>query len=142
MVTVKDLLRILLDVTKLEVWAYADYKLQHQWIFGEDIKETIHQYRDRENGLLSIIDEKINVHNESKKNGTGEMGWGEKTDAIPKEILNAEVIHILLSGPFGKGRELFVYVLMDMMAVETVKSELAGKERPLDEEVEKGENNE
>lgn len=136
MVILKDLLNILHDVTKLEVWAYADYKLQHQWIFGEDIEETIHQYRDRERGVLSIIDQKINVHNEPKKNGTGEVGWCVKLEAIPKEILNTEVWHILLSGRF-EGRELLVYVNMDTLAVETVKSELAGKERPLNEEVEK-----
>lgn len=136
MVILKDLLNILHDVTKLEVWAYADYKLQHQWIFGEDIEETIHQYRDRERGVLSIIDQKINVHNEPKKNGTGEVGWCVKLEAIPKEILNTEVWHILLSGRF-EGRELLVYVNMDALAVETVKSELAGKERQLNEEVEK-----
>ena len=136
MVILKDLLNILHDVTKLEVWAYADYKLQHQWIFGEDIEETIHQYRDRERGVLSIIDQKINVHNEPKKNGTGEVGWCVKLEAIPKEILNTEVWHILLSGRF-EGRELLVYVNMDALAVETVKSEFAGKERPLNEEVEK-----
>ena len=136
MVILKDLLNIMHDVTKLEVWAYADYKLQHQWIFGEDIEETIHQYRDRERGVLSIIDQKINVHNEPKKNGTGEVGWCVKLEAIPKEILNTEVLHILLSGRF-EGRELLVYVNMDALAVETVKSELAGKERPLNEEVEK-----
>ena len=136
MVILKDLLNILHDVTKLEVWAYADYKLQHQWIFGEDIEETIHQYRDRERGVLSIIDQKINVHNEPKKNGTGEVGWCVKLEAIPKEILNTEVWHILLSGRF-EGRELLVYVNMDALAVETVKSELAGKERALNEEVEK-----
>lgn len=137
MVILKDLLYILHDVTALEVWAYSDFHLQHQWIFGEDIKETIRQYRDRERGVLSIIDERINVHNEPKKNGTGEIGWGTKYDAIPKEILEAEVTHILLSGRYGEGRELYVHIYLDEMSVQMAMSELAGKERPLNEEVEK-----
>ncbi len=132
MVILKDLLYILCDVTELKVWAYSDFRLQHEWIFGEDIEETIHQYRDRERGVLSIIDEKINVHNDLKRNGTGEMGWGVKYDSIPKEILEAEVTHILLSGRYTEGRELSVHIVLDEMAVQMAMSELAGRERPLD----------
>ena len=104
MVILKDLLNVLHDVTKLQVWAYDNCLLQHQWIFGEDIDETIHQYHDREKGILSIIDRKINHHNEPRRNGTSEVGWCVKFEAIPKEILDAEVWHILLHGRF-EGRE-------------------------------------
>jgi len=134
MVILKDLLSILHDVTELEVWAYDNFNLQHQWIFGEKVEETIHLWRARKVGKLSIIDRKINVHNDVKKNGYGETGWFVKLDAIPKRILDAEVWHILLSGGKDDGRELFVYVNMDPLAVETVKAELAQIERPKEEE--------
>ena len=62
------------------------------------------------------------------------MGWDVKLDAIPKQILDAEVWHILLDGRVEDGRRLYVYVNMDALAVETVKAELEGKERPLDGE--------
>ena len=131
MVILKDLLAILHDITELQVLAYDNYQLQHEWIFGEKVCETTFRYYRRRSGRLSIIDKKINVHNDPKKNGTGEMGWDVKLDAIPKQILDAEVWHILLDGRVEDGRQLYVYVNMDALAVETVKAELEGKERPL-----------
>lgn len=133
MVILGDLLDVLFDVTELNVWAYDNCRLQHKWIFGEDVTETIHQYRDRELGKLSIIDRKINVHNEPLRPGRTEIGWAVNMSQIPKEILKAQVTHILLSGRHGEGRELFVYVDMPAMDVEMVRAELAPIERPLEE---------
>ena len=134
MVILNDLLKILHDVTELQVLAYDNYQLQHEWIFGEKVCETTFRYYRRRAGRLSIIDRKINVHNDPKKNGTGEMGWDVKLDAIPKRILDAEVWHILLDGRVEDGRQLYCYVNMSAMDVEMVKAELAGKERPLNGE--------
>lgn len=137
MVILGELLDILHDVTELKIFAYDEYKLQHKWIFGEGIKESIYEWYDRKNGMMSIIDRKINVHGNPKKNGTGESGWDvDKTD-IPQAILDAPVWHILLSERGGRspgGRRLFVYVEMPAMTAEMVKTSLAEIERPLLEE--------
>jgi len=134
MVILKDLLSILHDITELQVLAYDNYQLQHEWIFGEKVCETTFRYYRRRAGRLSIIDRKINVHNDPKKNGTGEMGWDVKLDAIPKWILDAEVWHILLDGRVEDGRQLYCYVNMPAMDVEMARAELATAERPLEEE--------
>lgn len=137
MVILKDLLKVLFDVTKIQLLAYDNYKLQHTFIFGTDIDETIHQYRDRQLGKLSIIDEKINVHGDVKKSGVAEIGFNVKLDAIPDEILNAEVTHILLgSRCICDGRELTAYINMSALAVEMATAKLADKVRPLDQDEE------
>ena len=138
MVKLGDLLDVIGDVTKLEVLAYNEYKLQHRWIFGENISETIHQWHDRKNGLLSIIDRKINVHGDVKRNGTGEMGWGPNKSCIPQAMLDAEVWHMLLSSRTGRndGQELTVQVHMSLMVAQLLKSELAKIERPIVEDEE------
>ena len=38
MVKLGDLLGIIWTVTELHVSAYDDYRLQHEWIFGENLK--------------------------------------------------------------------------------------------------------
>lgn len=137
MVILKDLLKVLFDVTKIQLLAYDNYKLQHTFIFGTDIDETIHQYRDRQLGKLSIIDEKINVHGDVKKSGVAEIGFNVKLDAIPDEILNAEVTHILLGSRCScDGRELTAYINMSALAVEMATAKLADKVRPLDQDEE------
>lgn len=140
MVILGDLLEILHDVTKLEVWAYDNYRLQHEWIFGEGIKETYHQWHSRKKGELSIIDRKINLHSRLKRKEpkVWEDGWDVDKTSIPQQILNTEVTHILLSERGGcespGGRELFVYVNMDALTAQTLKTELATVERPLEYE--------
>lgn len=137
MVILKDLLKVLFDVTKIQLLAYDNYKLQHTFIFGTDIDETIHQYRNRQLGKLSIIDEKINVHGDVKKSGVAEIGFNVKLDAIPDEILNAEVTHILLGSRCSyDGRELTAYINMSALAVEMATAKLADKVRQLDQDEE------
>lgn len=97
MVKLGDLLGIIWTVTELHVSAYDDYRLQHEWIFGENVKETTHMWHQREQGWLSIIDKKINLHGDIiRKNGLWETGWGVNKKNIPQEILDAEVWHMNL----------------------------------------------
>ena len=137
-VILSDLLDVLHDVTELQVLAYDNYRLQHEWIFGEGIIETYHQWHRRKNGELSIIDRKINFHNDLKRKNpkVWEDGWGVNKKNIPEEILNTEVTHILLNHRYGSygGRCLFVYVNMDALTAQTLITELADVERPLEEE--------
>ena len=138
-VILSDLLDIIWDVTELNVLAYDEYRLQHEWIFGNQVEETVHQWHRRRQGVLSIIDRKINHHNDPKKNGIGEMGWGVNKGPIPEAILQAKVTTMNLTPASGRfcgpnGRELTVQVDMDKNTVLMVKEMLADVERPLEEE--------
>lgn len=139
MVKLEDLLGIIWTVTELRVCAYDDYRLQHEWIFGEKVEETVHQRHRREKGFLSIIDRKINFHGDQKrKDGLWESGWGVNKKNIPQEILEAEVWHMNLFDswyPDHDGKMLSVSVNMDALTAQALKSELAELERPLPEEL-------
>ena len=137
MVKLGDLLDIIWTVTELDVRAY-DNRLQHEWIFGESVKETVHMWHQREQGWLSIIDRKINSHGDViRKNGLWETGWGVNKKNIPQEILDAEVTHMNLFDswyPNHEGKKLYVSVNMNALTAQTLKAELAEIERPLQEE--------
>lgn len=144
MVILSDLLDIIWDVTELHVFAYDDFHLQHEWIFGDQVDETVHQWHRRRQGILSIIDRKINHHNDPKKNGTSEMGWYVNKEPIPEAILQATVTTMNLTTAHGRfcgpnGHELTVQVDMDKNTVLMVKEMLADVERPLEEEEEEEE---
>ena len=141
MVILGDLLDIIWDVTELDIRAYDNGRLQHEWIIGENVEETYHQWHSRKKGELSIIDRKINRHGDIiRKNGLSEMGWGVNKANIPPVMLAAEVTHMLLSNRLRKnpwdepGQELYVSVNMDALTVLTLKAELAAVERPLETE--------
>ena len=135
MVKLGDLLDIIWSVTELDVRAYDNNRLQHEWIFGEQVDETVHQWYSRTKGELSIIDRKINLHGDQiRKNGLWETGWGPNKKNIPQEILDAEVTHMLLFDswyPDHDGKKLSVSVNMDALTVQTLKAELADIERPV-----------
>lgn len=135
MVKLGDLLDIIWSVTELHVNAYDNYRLQHEWIIGEHVEETTHQWRRRQQGQLSIIDRKINVHGDQlRKNGLWETGWGPNKKNIPQAILDAEVTHMNLFDswyPDKNGKMLSVSVNMDALTVQTLKAELADIERPV-----------
>ena len=143
MVTLGDLLDIIWRVTELNVTAYDNSRLQHEWIIGEHVEETVHQWHDRKRGILSIIDKKINLHGDIlRKNGLWETGWGVNKNNIPPAILAAEVTHMLLFDswyPDHDGKKLSVSVNMDALTVQTLKAELAEIERPLYETWEEAE---
>ena len=135
MVKLGDLLDIIWSVTELHVNAYDNYRLQHEWIIGEHVEETTYQWRDRQRGILSIMDRKINRHGDQiRKNGLCESGWGVNKKNIPQAILDAEVTHMNLFDswyPDKNGKMLSVSVNMDALTVQTLKAELAEIERPL-----------
>ncbi len=135
MVKLGDLLDIIWRVTELDVRAYYNNRLQHEWIIGEHVKETVHQWYSRTKGELSIIDWKINSHGDLiRKNGLWETGWGVNKNNIPPAILDAEVTHMLLFDswyPDHDGKKLSVSVNMDALTVQTLKAELADIERPV-----------
>ena len=127
MVLLKDLLELIFDTTVLTVLAYTpDYRLQHKWIFGEEINLMATQESDIRSGKLTDIKRNINYHGREKR-GVSETGFGVDIKQIPEELLKSKVFHMLTSGATS-GRALFVQVEMPEMAAKMLADELAQDE--------------
>lgn len=98
MITLNELFNVTWDITELDITARRpDGHLLHEWIFGENVVETIHMYHRRLEGELTIRQVKINHHGEDNGRGTSEMGWGVKEELIPKELREAPITHLIMS---------------------------------------------
>ena len=128
MIILRDLFEVVWDITELKVTAYSpEPKLLHEWIFGENIYETIHMWHDRKKGLLTIVDEKINSHGEPGRGGGPEIGWGVKEKLFPKELLDSKVTHLWLrSRGNWEGQRLCVEVEMQELTAEILKKIIIG----------------
>ena len=95
MMTLRDLFEVMWSITEIEISAYDDNHFVHRWIYGPKAldKETIHQYHDRMDGNLTIVQEKINAHGEPTRGGA-EIGWGVKTKLFPNALIDAPVTHL------------------------------------------------
>ena len=103
MMTLKDLVETFWTITELNVTAREpDGTFIHEWLYGEDINETIHMYHERVAGRLSIIKDRINAHGKATRGGS-EMGWGLEEKKFPKEMLAAPITHMSASTKWGSG---------------------------------------
>ena len=85
--TLRELFEVMWAITELHITARdPGSKYLHRWIYGPDAqqKETIHQYHERMEGKLTIVDGRINAHGESTRGGS-EIGWGVKEKLFPAE---------------------------------------------------------
>lgn len=91
MIALNELSRVIWNITRLDITARDNEgKFLHRWIYGEQITETIHMYHERIAGRLTIVEGKINGQGDMTRGGA-EIGWGLKTDLIPKQLLTAPV---------------------------------------------------
>lgn len=91
MITLRELFKVTWDIAEVNITARApDLSFIHEWIFGEHVKESIHQRYDREDGKLTIRQEKIQYHGEQTRGGP-EMGWGVNEKLFPPELIDAPV---------------------------------------------------
>lgn len=93
-VTLRDVLPLMWDVTKLDLDVREDYKLVCKYLISEDATEklTVYQRHDVADGKLIAVDAKINTYGDVKKNGTSEMGWSvDEKRVTPAELLDMEV---------------------------------------------------
>lgn len=94
MMTLRDLFDVFWTVTEVSITARKDDgEFLHQWIYGENINETLHMYHDRMAGKLTLVDGKINAHGDPTRGGS-EIGWGVKTKLFPKDLLDAPITHM------------------------------------------------
>lgn len=98
MITLDELFNVTWDITRLDVTARTPGgHLLHEWVFGENVVETVHMYHRRIAGELTIIPVKINHHGEDNGRGVSEMGWGVKEELIPKELRDAPITHLIMT---------------------------------------------
>lgn len=95
MMTLRDLFEVMWSITELHINAYDDNRLVHKWIYGPEAlqKETIHQYHERMDGMLTIVEEKINAHGDPTRGGA-EIGWGVKEKLFPTALIDAPITHL------------------------------------------------
>lgn len=125
MMTLRNLFEVMWTVTELEISAYDDNHLVHKWIYGPEAlkKETRHQYQERMDGLLTIVEEKINAHGDPARGGT-EIGWGVKLNLIPKAILDAPITHLgVMNHHSGENRVYANIELPELTAMTLIPQE-------------------
>lgn len=126
MLTLKELFKLTYNIAEVTITARTPEEghYLHEWIFGEDIKETLNMYHERIAGKLTIRSEKIQHHGE-KTRGGAEMGWGVKDELFPKNLLYAPITHLSMV-PMSQGRGTKVRVdveMQELIAMMLVKSE-------------------
>lgn len=95
MTTLRDILNLTWDVTRLDVdLREPSGALIRSYMIGTDLSYKWSSVCGQvEKGMLIIDEKSINHHLRGKKNGQPEMGWGTDFNAIPRELLDAEVTH-------------------------------------------------
>ena len=114
------------DVTEMEVLArnhdgpriHGFYFADHDFAYlPRGIRQNV---RD---GEITFIPGKINAFGRRRKNGQSEMAYKVDTKAIPKELLEAEVTHILVHS-VQYGRHLYAEIAVHELQCETAKAGL------------------
>lgn len=131
--TLREVFEVYWDITEIHITARDhDLRLEHQWIYGPDVHESIHMWHDRKDGKLTIVDAKINAHGDSTRGGS-EMGWGVKEKLFPDQILDARITHFVPSTR-SKGDDLYVDIELDPVTVEILRKTIKGRELETEED--------
>lgn len=118
MMTLRELSEVMWTITHVTITARdADLKFLHEWQFGPGLTESLQMYHKRMAGKLTIVDKKINAHGDANKSGVSEMGWGLKTNAIPKELLDAPVTHLNVTPSYSGETHISIDVEMHPLTV-------------------------
>lgn len=126
MIVLKDLLEVMYDITQMEILArnhdgqriYSFYFSEHDFAYLPPTSR-----REVRDGEKMFIQGKINAFGKRRNNGQSEMGYEVNMKAIPKELLDAEVTHIL-DHSVRHGRHLNVEIAIHELQCETAKAEL------------------
>lgn len=134
MITLKDLFEVTWTVTELIVTARDETGVfRHKFYFSPGAPETMPQgvRSDTEDGKTTYIWSRINEHGKPTRSGS-EMGWGVNIKKIPKEILNAEIMHLSMSGQwthiYRDGNRVNVDVVMHDLEIAAAKDNLEAKD--------------
>lgn len=131
-ITIRNIADVTWTITRLDITARdEESRYLHRWIIGENAPHVGHGklFWDIATGKVSDIKKKINVHNNQKKNGQPEIGWGIDDTSIPAELLDAEITKLGMRSRDGIEYEVTVDVLLPLLMVEILKSQLDQFER-------------
>lgn len=122
MITLREIFDVTWDITEVRVTAReADLHLIHHWIYSGDIEHlSAHQWREQQDGSLSVIKTKVNFHGTPVR-GVSEIGWGVNLKAFQPEMLDARVdIMRMTPRSQGRGCSLTVEVTMNPVTVAAI----------------------
>ena len=127
MITLRELFQVTWSITKINIRAYTPDGVRtkdgmsfiHEWIYGDNINESVHQRHDREDGKLSIIEGRINHHGESTRGGA-EIAWGVKEKIFPKGLIDAPITHLIMNSRYGAHSGCEIYVNIELPELEAI----------------------
>ena len=130
MLTLRELFDLTWDIAELDITARdPDLKFVHQWIFGEYVRESVHQYHRRMEGTLTINQTKIQMHGKQARGGV-ESGWGVDEKLFPKELIDAPVTHLSMHPMCdSRGTSVSVDIMLPELTAMTVPQESFLKEK-------------
>ena len=129
MMTLRDLVETFWTITELNITAREpNGTFIHEWLYGEDIKESIHMYHERMAGRLSIVEGRINAHGKATRGGS-EIGWGLEEKHFPKEMLAAPIRHMSANAKCGNGgHRCSIDIEMQLLTALTIIPKGAGEQ--------------
>ena len=122
MITLRELSNVLWSITELYITARdPNSGFLHRWIYEPGItdRETIHQYHERRDGKLTLVDKRINAHGGPGRGGS-EIGWGLETKLFPKAILDAPVTHMNTMGAHKGGYRVYLDIEIPELTAMTI----------------------
>lgn len=137
MMTLRDLFGVLWTITEIEITARAsDSHYLHRWIYGPEAlqKETRHQFYDRQEGKLTIVETKINAHGDETRGGA-EMGWGVKEKLFPAALIDAPVTHLGVMNIRSGEHRIYADVELPELTVMTLIPQEERSERVTDDSI-------
>jgi len=134
--TLKDLFDVMWDITEAGITCRNDSKYIHKFIFGPETPWGSGLLYDIKSGRVTAVIGPINAHGIAKGRNNPEIGWGYLEKSIPKELMEAPVVHLLVSSmPKGNGHRVSIDVEIQPLTVEVLKKGLKGW-NPVEEEEE------
>lgn len=128
MTTLRDLIDVFWRITEINVTARdPDGVFIHQWIYGENINETMHMYYERMDGKLTIVDERINAHGKPSRNGS-EIGWGVEPKYFHKDMLDAPITHMDVGTRQNEKKILYIDIELQRITAMSLPMESKVKE--------------
>lgn len=127
MITLRELFDVTWSITRVELTARnAELNLINQFWIG-DRCDRDHlppgMVQDWTHDRLTLSGRKINQHGEPGRGGP-EIGWGLKKNAIPDELLDAEIVHMGMNTRDGITYAVHADIILTALQCEMAKKEL------------------
>lgn len=126
MILLRDLLDVMFDITEMEITARKpEGERIHGFYFSEKdfARLSPGTKRSIQYGETTFVQGRINIFGKPKRNGFSETAFSVELKMIPKELLDAEVTH-LLDCSLQYGRHLYVEIALHELQCEAARANL------------------